>query len=187
MVTPVLALALGACAGAHHAQPAPAPEMPMPQPTAEHKRLLEGVGTWEGTLTNYMPGAPPQSVAAKEVVEPIGEFWTQSRFTCDFMGMPYLGTGVTGYDARKKKYIGTWTDNMSGYFAFMEGDMDASGKRMVMHYEAPDMTGAIQPHRIETVFGTDSYTSSFYMGEGAGTKVMTIEMKRRSGGTGGTR
>jgi hypothetical protein len=41
------------------------------------------------------------------------------------------------------------------------------------------MSGAIVPHRIVTVFGDESYTSSFYMGEGdAAVKSMVIEMKR---------
>jgi len=182
---PVVALVLGACAGTQPQKPATTViEMPLAQPTAEHKRLLERVGTWEGTLTSFMPGAPPQAVAAREVVEPIGPFWTQVRFTCDFMGTPYLGMGVTGYDPEKKKYISTWTDSMSSYFAFMEGELDASGKRMVTHYDAPDMTGTIQPHRIETVFGDDTYSSTFYMGEGDGTKVMVIEMERTGGAPG---
>ena len=62
----------------------------------------------------------------------------------------------------------------------MEGDFNAETKTLTMSYQAPDMmSGAIVPHRIETVFGENSYASSFFMGEGAAAaKMMVIEMKR---------
>jgi len=151
----------------------------MPQPGDQHKQLLASVGEWQGTLTTFMPGQPATPAPATQVTEAIGGFWTQSRFTCDFMGMPYLGTGVEGYDESKKKYVGTWVDNMSSYLAIMEGEMDAKGEKLTMRWKAPDMTGAIVPHRAETTHTKDSYTSTFYAGEGEGTKSMVIEMKRK--------
>lgn len=149
-----------------------------PAPSAEHAEILKGVGHWEGTLTTYMPGVPEAPVAAHETVEAIGGFWTQSRFECDFMGMPYVGTGCVGYDSAKKKYVGTWIDNMSSHLAVMEGERDPKSGALVMRYSAPDMTGAMVPHRIVTVGGDDAYTSTFYQGEGEGTKTMVIAMKR---------
>lgn len=151
------------------------------QPTEHHRGILKGVGEWEGTLTAYMPGAPAEPVAAREVVVPVGEFWTQSRFECDFMGMPYIGTGCVGYDVAKKKFVGTWIDSMSTSIAMMEGERDAETGALVMRWEAPDgMSGELVPHRSVTVETGDSYTSTFYMGEGEGVKSMTIEMRRSS-------
>jgi len=119
-----------------------------------------------------------EPVAAKETVEAIGSLWTQSRFECEFMGMPYVGTGCVGYDTTKKKFVGTWIDNMSTYIALMEGDMDPATGTLVMRWKAPDPSGTIVAHRSETVSKGDSYTSTFYMGEGEGTKSMVIAMKR---------
>jgi hypothetical protein len=151
----------------------------MPQPTPEHAQILEGVGTWEGTMTNFMTeDGKPATTACKEVVEPIGGFWTQSRFTCTFEGMDYLGTGCSGYDPAAKKYIGTWIDNMSSYLALMKGDYDARTKTLVMRWDGPDMMGNIVPHRFEATFtDPDSYTSTFYAND---TKSMLIEMKRKA-------
>ena len=151
----------------------------MPQPGEQHKQVLRGVGEWQGTLTTFTPDGAAESVAATQITEAVGGFWTQSRFTCKFMGMDYIGTGVNGYDETRKKYVGTWVDNMSSYLAVMEGEMDAKGEKCTMHWMAPDMTGAIVPHRAVTTESKDSYTSTFFQGEGEGTKSMVIEMKRK--------
>jgi hypothetical protein len=109
----------------------------------------------------------------------VGEFFTQTRFTCDFNGMPYLGMGCTGYDPIYKRVVGTWFDNTTSYLANQEGEIDAKARKSVMRFMSPNAeTGVMTPHRIETDFGTDSYTSTFYMGEGDGTKTMVIAMKR---------
>lgn len=153
----------------------------MPQPTAEHRDIVKAAGMWEGTLTSYMPGQPDQVSPAKETVEAIGGFWTQAKFETSFGGQPYVGTGCVGYDSQKKKYVGTWIDSMSDFFALMEGERDAKTGALVMRYMAPDMaTGKLVPQRIETTHGADSYTSNFFMGEGEGVKTMTISMKRKT-------
>lgn len=151
----------------------------MPAPVEQHHEILTGVGQWEGTLTSYIPGMSADPVPAKETVEGIGGFWTQSHFECEFMGMPYVGTGCMGYDPTKGKYVGTWIDNLSSFLAVMEGDLDPETGALVMRYTARDMTGAMVPHRIETVFAGDTYTSEFFQGAGEGTKVMTIAMHRK--------
>lgn len=158
-----------------------AQDMGMPQPTDEHKHMLAGAGEWEGTLTSYaIPGVKPEPVAAREAVTAIGGFWVLSDFHCTFMGQPYHGSGHYGYDAEKKKYIGTWVDSMSSQLALMEGELDAKTKTLVMRWQAPDMmSGKIVPQRSEGVENGDSRTTTFFSGEGAGTKSMVIEMKRK--------
>lgn len=156
-----------------------AQEPALPQPTEHHQWIVDGAGEWEGTLTSFLPGMPTAPTPAKESVVAIGGFWTQSRFTCDFMGMPYVGVGVLGYDVEKKKFVSTWSDSMSSFLALMEGDMDPKTKTLVMRWTAPDMTGKPAQHRSETVHEGDSYTSTFFVGEGAGTKSMVIAMARK--------
>jgi hypothetical protein len=159
------------------AQPKP---QETPQPTPHHAMLLANVGTWEGTLTMSMAGMDAAPIPATETIEGVGPFWTQSRFECDFMG-PFVGTGCSGYDTKKEKFVGTWIDSMSSNLTVMEGDYNAETKTLTMNYEAPDMMGgAIVPHRIETVFGDDTYTSHFYMGAGPDVpETMVIEMHRK--------
>jgi hypothetical protein len=157
------------------------PVQEMPTPTQEHAQLQKGVGEWEGTLTMSAPGVPAEPMPCRETVTGIGAFWTVSTFTCDFGGMPFIGSGSMGYDTERKLYVGTWIDAMTTRLTVMEGKMDPAKKALVMKYEGPEpMTGKIVPHRIETVHeGADAYTSTFFMGEGEGQKHMVIAMKRK--------
>ena len=153
-------------------------DLKAPPPTAEHKKLLESAGNWEGSVVFIAPDKTESTATAREKIEPIGPYWTQSRFESNFMGSPYLGTGVMGYDPEKKKFIGTWVDNMSSHFALMEGKME--GDKLVMRWQAPDMTsGKLVPHRSETTHAADTVTTSFFTGDGADAKNMVITMKRK--------
>ncbi len=150
---------------------------PMPQPTTEHVEMQKAVGEWKGTLTMFGPGMPTEPVAATETMTAFGPFWTLSEFHCDFMGMPYQGHGCSGFDAEKGKYTGIWIDNMSSYLSVMEGERNEETGMITMHWEAPDMTGEIVPHRYEMTPTGDSYTSTFFTN---GVKSMVISMKRTS-------
>jgi hypothetical protein len=149
-----------------------------PEPSPQHNRLVQSAGVFEGRLTSYVMGPEPVEMKARETIEAIGPFWTQSFFLCDFMGQPYTGCGSFGYDAERGKYLGTWIDSMSPLLAIMEGERNADGQ-IEMHWMGPDESGAMVPHRSVTEHRKDGYTSTFYMGAGEGTKSMMIEMKQR--------
>ena len=180
IATTVLSLAAGALGLAAIRT---APRQEPPQPTAEHAFVLKAVGEWQGTLTTTMPDMPSETIPVTETVEAVGGFWTQARFECEFMGAPYVGTGCTGYDPQRKKFIGTWIDSMSSYLAVMEGERDPKTQALVMRWQAPDhMTGALTPHRFVSVDLKDGGNeTTFYMGEGAAeVKTMVIAMKRKA-------
>ena len=156
-------------------------DMPMPQPSEHHELLMHSVGEDTGTITMHMAGMPNTPNKATETIEAFGGFWTRSHFECDFMGMPFQGMGSMGYDPMKKKFIGTWQDNMSPTLSVMEGDYDEESKMMTMHWMAPTMTGEIAPHRSEMVHSENGYKIEFFLGEGDKAKhTMTIEMTRNA-------
>jgi hypothetical protein len=72
------------------------------------------IGTWDTKVTSWMvPGADPISGTGwSENKWILGGRFVESTFKGDFMGMPFEGRGVTGYDNVKKQYFGTWIDNM---------------------------------------------------------------------------
>jgi len=156
-------------------------EPQLPEVTDHHKMLLKGVGEWEGTLTMNMPGME-EPVPVQESVTAVGDYWTTSKFTGNFGGMPFHGTGVTGYDATKKQFVGTWVDNMTSHLSIMNGSYDAKTSKLTMNWEAPDQaTGAMAVHRMETIHRSDAVVSHFFMGEGdAAVETMVIKMKRKS-------
>jgi len=150
-------------------------EPEMPKPTAEHKALQMTTGNWEGTITMYMPGMDPLASPAKETVTAHGPFWVTSEFSSEFMGQKYKGQGHMGYDERTKEHQGTWVDNMGSYLSVMKGTMDKENNLLTMHWDAPDMTGQMAPHRSETVRSKNAYTIIFYTSD---VKTMVIDMKR---------
>ncbi len=109
-----------------------------PQPTAEHARLKESAGTWSVDCTFFMdPSGEPMQNTATEVVEMVGDFWTVSRFTCDFMGMPFEGRATLGYDPASGKWISSWIDSMSTFLFKFDGGYDAEGKVLTMTGKGP--------------------------------------------------
>jgi len=98
-------------------------------PGAEHKKLDTMVGTWSATVKMWpAPGAPAQEskgTATNKWV--LGGRYLEQSFDGSFMGMPFHGTGYTGYDNIKKEYIGSWMDTMSTGMMTSTGHINADG------------------------------------------------------------
>lgn len=183
MKTSVLLLTVVLTAGSFAAvRPLLHQEHEMTPVTEHHKRILAGVGEWEGTVTMIMPGAEPMTMSARETVEAVGEYWTTSTFTADMPGMAFTGKSVLGYDSDKKQYVGTWLDSTVTYLTVMHGEFDAQKNAIVMRWKAPNWMsdGSLADFRSETVHRADAAVSTFYVGEGEGTKHMEIRMKRKA-------
>jgi hypothetical protein len=113
---------------------------PMPKASKEHAVLKEGVGTWDYVMKFRMgPDAPEQEIKGVETVTMLGDFWAIFDLkTDDFMGMKWHGHGTLGYDEEKKKYIGTFIENMGPHRMLGEGTMDATGKVLTMIWDGID-------------------------------------------------
>src|SRR5437773_2168191 len=88
-------------------------ESPFPKPGPEHEFLKKDVGVWDATVETIMePGGKPNVSKGVETITLLGGgLWMIQDFKSEFMGVPFQGHGVTGYDASKKKYVGTWVDS----------------------------------------------------------------------------
>lgn len=110
----------------------------MPEPTKEHQWLQQFVGEWEGESEAMVePGKPPMKAKGTETARAIGGFWVVSEGKAEMMGMPFTFVMILGYDADKKKYIGTWVDNMSSHQWKYEGTVDEAGKKLTFETEGP--------------------------------------------------
>jgi hypothetical protein len=58
----------------------------------------------------------------------LGDGFVQTTVSSTFMGKPFSGVGVSGYDKARKKFVGTWMDSMSTGIGRIEGTADTSGK-----------------------------------------------------------
>jgi hypothetical protein len=72
----------------------------------------------------------------------LGGRYLQQDVTSEMMGQPFAGTGFTGYDNVKKKYVGFWIDNMGTGMSTMDGVLDKDGKSLTTWGKMDDpMTG----------------------------------------------
>jgi len=154
-------------------------------PGEGHKALAGMVGTWDAEVTSWMePGQPPtKSKGTSENRMVLGGRWVESKFTSEMMGQPFEGLGYTGYDNYKKKYIGTWQDNMSTAVMISEGTMDAAGKVMTSTSTMDDvMTGKKAEVKMTTTIVSPDHHVFEMWGPGPDGKVakqMQIDYRRR--------
>lgn len=129
------------------------PQSFTPKPTAEHKLLTADAGTWDAVVEFHAePGKPPMKSKGVEVnTIGCGGLCLITSFKGDMAGAPFEGAGVTTYDPKKKKYVGTWTDSMSTGLSIGESTYDAAKKTWTGTMEGPDMSGNIMKARSTTV------------------------------------
>jgi hypothetical protein len=114
----------------------------MPEPTPDHLRLQEAVGIWDIKAKHFMePGKPPMGATAVETVTPVGPFWVAARYESSFMGMPFTGQCIMGFDPGKDQHVLIWADSMSPHLFHFTGAMDKSGKVLHMSAKGPSMMG----------------------------------------------
>ncbi len=164
-------------------------EMAFPKPGPEHEVLKRDAGVWDATVESTMePGGTPTVSKAVETNTLLGDgLWLIQDFKGEFMGSPFEGHSVTGYDASKGKYVGTWVDSMAPGLTTMEGTYDPETRTMTSWMEGPCPTGIVMKMR-STCESKDSDTRVFTMfspvGQGEEFPMMKITYKRRSSAAG---
>lgn len=131
------------------------------QPGPEHAMLALRAGKWNCTVKAWEdPQGEPGISEGTEMTELIfGGRYIVSRFTGMMMGRPYEGMGTMGYDNAKKKFVGTWFDNMSTGIMCYEGDYNQDSKEMLMHGSYTDpLSGKETASRMVTHMVSDDQT-----------------------------
>lgn len=118
--------------------------MEVATPGPQHKALESSVGEWEVASKWWMaPDAPPtESKGVSKVRSILGGRFMQEDYSGDFMGKPFNGMGLTGYDNFKKKYVSFWIDDAGTGMFTSEGAADPAGKVFTFQGKMDDaMTG----------------------------------------------
>jgi Protein of unknown function (DUF1579) len=160
---------------------------PIVKPTPEHERLAKEAGTWDATVKSYERGPDSEPVVSNgvEVIKVLpGGLWTLSEFDGKFGEMNFHGRGQSGYDPKKKKYIGTWVDSMSPEVMILEGEYDPKSEVLTMHSKGNDPTGKPYEAKMTSKYESDdsrTFTMSMKNDETGGkfVKMMEISYKRR--------
>ena len=122
------------------------------KPSPEHELLAKNLGTRTGTMKMWIqgPDAAPIEVPFKETNTSIlNGFWVETQFESG----PYKGRGMSGYDPKKNKYVGTWAQNMSPHLGVMEGTYDEQKHELTMTFKDYDLTtGQLLDHKTVSSF-----------------------------------
>jgi hypothetical protein len=157
-----------------------------------HKLLADSDGSWTYTVTMWpSPGAPPMKSNGTAVRKSImgGRFFQMD--VSGSMKMPgadgkmkdfeFKGHGMEGYDNVKKKFVGTWMDNMGTGIMMSEGDYDPASKTFTYNSEV-EMIPGMKTKVREVLKMTDKNHMTFEWYEDRGgqdVKTMQIDYTRK--------
>lgn len=156
--------------------------------TKEHTILKSDAGSWDAKMKIWPqgPDGPVMESQGEEHNRLIGNgMWVLSDYKGKIGGMTYEGHGTFGYDPQKKKYTGTWLDNMKPTMDTMEGTYDAETHTMTMFSQSVDPTTGKTSKMKNVAKHIDDNTRTFTMytlapgSEDKYVKMMEIHYKRR--------
>ena len=154
-----------------------------------HKVLASMDGSWNYTIKFWMnpdPNAPPQQSKGTATRKSIMGGRYSVMDVSGKMQMPgeggkmkdmqFKGMGLEGYDNVKKKFVGSWIDNMGTGIQFSEGTYDPATKTFTYTSEIEMMPGMKTPVR-EVIKATDKdhMTLEWYENRG-GQEKKTMEI-----------
>lgn len=154
-------------------------------PGKEQAQLAEQFqGNWTAKTTMWMDAStPPMTSAgtANTTVE-FGGRQVKSLYKGEFMGQPFEGVGMVGYDNTQKMYVNHWVDSMgTGQYLTM-GTYDTATRTYTFKGEMADPSegGKKFPTRdtVQIVDKDHHVMESFETRDGKERKMMRIEYAR---------
>lgn len=149
-------------------------------PGTAHKVLDLRLGKWNVDVKMFEPGtaAPQTSKGTSEVKWIMDGRFVEETVNGEWMGQPFSGRGATGYDNLRKKYVGSWIDNMSTGVMVVEGAYEAATKTFTYTGECPDvMAGKYTRSRsTEKMVDADHWTMQMFKPGPDGKEFMAAQM-----------
>jgi len=154
-----------------------------------HKLLADMAGTWTYTIKMWMnpdPTAKPSESKGTAVRKPMmdGRYFVMDvSGKMQFPGpdgkmkdMTFKGMGIEGYDNVKKKFVGTWLDNMGTGIFMSEGDYDPTTKTFTYNSEMEPIPGMkTKVREVIKIVDKDHQTLEWYE-DRAGQEAKTMEI-----------
>lgn len=156
-------------------------------PGEMQKMLAKSDGTWTGENTMWMEnnGKPMTSTSEATNKMIFGGRYQMGEHKGNFMGMPFEGISIVGYDNAKKKFVSSWIDNMGTGIMNMEGEWNSSKKSIEFKGKMTDparpgedcdvrevFTIVDDNHHVMEMYGPDAKTGKEY-------KTMEIKYTRK--------
>ena len=117
--------------------PAPEPRDPMAEMEAmmalnalgpAHEAFQDQTGIWQASMTAYMDGLPPMEMQGESSMNTLlGGRYLMEEFVSDFMGEPFEGLLLQGYDNLAEEYWTIWIDSTSTGYQLSRGKKRPDG------------------------------------------------------------
>ncbi len=154
--------------------------MELASPGEHHAALADFEGTWDVTSKVWMdPTQPPSEGKGTSVHKLLlGGRFLESRMDAEFMGGPFQGFGISGFDNLRQKHVSFWIDTMGTLMTFSEGTCDGHCAVITEIGQMPDpMTGEAKSYRMVTRrLNKDRVVLEMYNEGPGGGEMKTMEM-----------
>lgn len=152
-------------------------------PGPVHQMIEQSNGEWTEEITMWMaPGTEPMKTTGKvENKMILGGRYQHSTHTSNFMGMPFEGIGILGYDNKRGVFQSAWIDNMGTGIMLLEGTWDDATKSCSMTGKMTDAMagGQVDVRQVFTVIDNNTQKVEMYgVKDGKEFKNMEILLKR---------
>ena len=151
----------------------------------QHEALASRAGSWSVEGKMWMaPGAEPMPMNATATIEVLlGGRYIIEEFKSDFMGTPFEGRLMQGYDNLAQQYWSLWTDSMSTGYWLSHGTETSPGQ-VEFHGTANDiLTPNGRPSRMTTTDNGDgSYTMKMFDTREDSGEFQSMELRYTRGG-----
>ena len=155
------------------------------KPGEYHQHLKMMAGTWDVKSKFYLvPGQTIEMNGVEVAKMQPGGFWLISDFTGKFMGQPFHGHGVMGYEAHRKKYVGMWVDTIASVMVTSTGNCTKDGKVHTMIGKSFDPMQKREVTYKQVTIIRDANTKTFHLYDVQGKKetlIMEQVCRRRTG------
>jgi hypothetical protein len=145
------------------------------QPGPQHQKLKGMVGKWAVHSKMFMGPKVMESDATAEVKSIMGDRFFVEEVTGQFMGQPWSGMGLIGFDNHKQKFEWTWIDAAGTEMMHSEGTADPTGKTITTSGESFNpMLNKVAPYRFVRHIESDNKNTLEMWAAGADGKDMKM-------------
>jgi hypothetical protein len=153
-------------------------------PSDMQQMIAKWDGEWNEEVKMWQaPGTPEQSMQSFCTNKMIlGGRYQESRHEGNFMGMPFEGIGIMGWDNVRKVFVSSWIDNFGTGMMYMEGTWDATKKAMTLTGKMTDPVSGqqVDVKQVMTIIDDDTQTlEQFSMYQGKEFKSMEMKLTRK--------
>ncbi|MCL4203640.1 MAG: DUF1579 family protein [Pirellulaceae bacterium] len=112
-------------------------------PQAEHEWFQALLGEWEFTHQCIMgPDQPPSEATGTLTARTLGGLWTTLECRGESPeGGPWSSLFTLGFDPVQNRYVGTFVASMMTHLWLYQGQLDHTGRRLVLDVEGPRFDG----------------------------------------------